>query len=94
MLAKLGKASQDAYNPGGWLILWALLKNGVAEGVASDPRDPTSHTYAIKFEKKMTYLELAYLEFAYSMITFYSNMYLYIYNFSKQQCIQTGSKYK
>ena len=52
-------------------------------------------TYAIKFAKKnMTYLELAYLEFAYSMITFSSNMYLYIYNFCKQPCIQTGSKYK
>ena len=34
-LAKLGKASQDAYNLGGWLI----LKNGVAEGVASDSHD-------------------------------------------------------
>ena len=42
----------------------------------------------------MANLELAYLEFAYSTETFYSNMYLYIYNFSKQQCIQTGSKYK
>ena len=38
-LAKLGKASQDAYNLGGWLILLTLLKNGVAEGVASNPHD-------------------------------------------------------
>ena len=44
--------------------------------------------------QNMAYLELAYLEFAYSTVTFYSNMYLYIYNFSKQPCIQTGSKYK
>ena len=41
-LAKLGKASQKAHNPGGWLILKALLKNGVAEGVASDPHDPSA----------------------------------------------------
>ena len=39
--AKLVKASRDAYDPGLWLILWALLKNGVAEGVASDPNDTT-----------------------------------------------------
>ena len=37
--AKLGKASRDAYNPGLRLILQALLKNGVAEGDASDPHD-------------------------------------------------------
>ena len=52
-------------------------------------------TYAIKFaQKNIAYLELAYLEFAYSTVTFYSTMHLYIYNFSKQPCIQTGSKYK
>ena len=35
---KLGKASRDAYNlnRGGWLILQDLLKNWVAEGVASE----------------------------------------------------------
>ena len=38
-VAKLGKSTKDAYNWGGWLILYALLKNGVAEGVASDPHD-------------------------------------------------------
>ena len=38
-LAKLGKASQDAYNPGRWLI----LKNGVAKGVASDPHDTSRY---------------------------------------------------
>ena len=38
-MAKLGKASQDAYNPAGWLFLQALLKNGVAEGVTSDSLD-------------------------------------------------------
>ena len=38
-VAKLGKASRDAYNPGLWLILYALMKNGVAEGVAPDPHD-------------------------------------------------------
>ena len=37
--AKLGEASRDTYNPGLWLILSALLKNGVAEGVASDSHD-------------------------------------------------------
>ena len=34
--AKLGKASRDANNPGLWLILKDLLKNCVANGVASD----------------------------------------------------------
>ena len=38
-LAKLGKASQDAYKPGKWLILSALMKNWVAEGIASDVND-------------------------------------------------------
>ena len=33
--AKLGKASWDAYNWGGWLILKEILKNWVAQGVAS-----------------------------------------------------------
>ena len=41
-VAKLGKASRDAYNPGLWIILYALLKNGVAEGVAFDPHDTKS----------------------------------------------------
>ena len=35
----LWKSNQHAYNPGGWLILKALLKNGVAKGVASDSHD-------------------------------------------------------
>ena len=35
-VAKLGKSTQEAYNPGKWLILWALLKNWVAGGIASD----------------------------------------------------------
>ena len=38
-VAKLGKSTQDAYNPGKWLILLALLKNWVAEGIASDVND-------------------------------------------------------
>ena len=37
--AKLGKASQDAYNPVLWLILQDLLKNYVAEGVTFDVND-------------------------------------------------------
>ena len=41
-LRQAGKASQNAHNPGEWLILKALLKNGVAEGVASDPHDPSA----------------------------------------------------
>ena len=39
--AKLDKASQDAYNWGGWLILEDLLKNWVAKGVASQVNDFT-----------------------------------------------------
>ena len=38
-MAKLGKSNQDAHNPGKWLILLALLKNWLAEGVASDVND-------------------------------------------------------
>ena len=34
--AKLGKASRNAYNPGLWLIFYDLLKNWVAEGVATE----------------------------------------------------------
>ena len=41
-MAKLGKSTQDTYNQGGWLI----LKNGVAEGVASDPHD--TNIYVLK----------------------------------------------
>ena len=40
-VAKLGKSTQDAYNPGKWLILKALLKNWFAEGIASDINDFT-----------------------------------------------------
>ena len=39
--AKLSKASKDAYNRGGWLILWDLLNEWVAKGVAFDPHDFT-----------------------------------------------------
>ena len=38
-VAKLGKASWDAYNQGGWLISKDLLKNWIAEGVASELND-------------------------------------------------------
>ena len=41
-LAELDQVSQDAYNPGGWLIFKAVLKNGVAKVVASDPHDTTT----------------------------------------------------
>ena len=37
--AKLGKSSRNAYNSGLLLILQDLLKNWVAEGVASDIND-------------------------------------------------------
>ena len=40
-VAKLGKSTQDAHNPGKWLILQVLLKNWVAESVASDSHDTT-----------------------------------------------------
>ena len=51
MLAKLGKASQNAHNPKEWLILYALLKNGVAKGVASDPHDPNANGYIVGINK-------------------------------------------
>ena len=38
--AKLGIASEDAYNQGGWLPNFVrLLNEWVAEGVTSDPHD-------------------------------------------------------
>ena len=37
--AKLGKASRDDYNLELLLIFYALLKNGVTEGVTSVPHD-------------------------------------------------------
>ena len=37
--AKLDKATRDAYNLGGWLILKDLLKNWVAKGFASEIND-------------------------------------------------------
>ena len=55
-LAKLGKASQDTYNPGGWLILQALLKSGVAEGVTSDPHDTS--VWPRHMQKSWTWLLL------------------------------------
>ena len=48
-LAKLGKASQDTYNPGLWLILLDLLKNWVAEGVASVVNDFNSQYWLMEF---------------------------------------------
>ena len=36
---KLCKASENVYNPGGWLILSDLLNQRVAGGVASDPHE-------------------------------------------------------
>ena len=38
-LAKLGKASRDAYNQEGWLISSDHLKNWIVEGVASEVND-------------------------------------------------------
>jgi hypothetical protein len=38
-VAKLGKASLDAYNRGGWIISQDLLKNWFAEGVALEVND-------------------------------------------------------
>ena len=51
-VAKLGKSTQDSYNLGGWLILLYLLKNGVAEGVASDPHDTTVKIFCLYIVKK------------------------------------------
>ena len=50
-LAKLGKASQDAYIPGKWLILQAVLKNGVPKGVASDSHDTNLEHVRLNFLK-------------------------------------------
>ena len=42
-LAKLGKVSQDAYNPEVWLILYDPLKNWVAEDVPSNVNNFSIH---------------------------------------------------
>ena len=42
-VAKLGKSTQEAYNPRKWLILSALLKNWVAEDIASNVNDFILH---------------------------------------------------
>ena len=58
--AKLGKATWDAYNLGGWLILEALLKNWVAKGVASKIHDFTSQhsMYYVSSVTFVTYFSL------------------------------------
>ena len=54
--AKLGKASMYAYNPGLLLILYDLLKNWVAKGVASDVNNFILHdTYPLSHEPMWTF---------------------------------------
>ena len=40
-MSKLGKASWDGYDQGGWLTLKDLLKNWIAKDVASEVTDST-----------------------------------------------------
>ena len=47
-MANIGKASEDAYNQRGWLILQDLLNEWVAEGVASDVKDFTQYHNQLK----------------------------------------------
>ena len=61
-VAKLGKSTQDTYNWGGWLILYALLKNGVAKGVASDSHDTNLHLREIAFNKTAVIQMRCYFE--------------------------------
>ena len=56
-LAKLGKASWDAYNQGRWLILYNLLKNWIAEGVASKDNDSTHQHLAVYAFSKVREVE-------------------------------------
>ena len=57
-VAKLGKSTQDTYNRGWWLILWDLLKNWVAKGVASDVNDFTTyfHMYDVRNINELKFL--------------------------------------
>ena len=48
-VVKLGKASWDAYNQGGWLISSDHLKNWIAEGVASEVNDFMLDFYGMDF---------------------------------------------
>ena len=62
-LAKLGRASQDAYNPELWLILYDLLKNWVAEGVTFDGNDfkfPIVQQICGGFPKKKSCYQIRY----------------------------------
>ena len=54
--AKLGKASRDAYIPELLLILYDLLKNWDAKGVASDINNFILHdTYPLSHEPMWTF---------------------------------------
>ena len=62
-VAKLSKSTQDTYNQGGWLILSALLKNGVAKCVAFKVNDFVESTCPLTsffcLLSPMIYLKLA-----------------------------------
>ncbi len=51
-VSKLCKSNQDTHNPGKWLILKVLLKNWVAEGVASDPHDTNQEGATLTCRKR------------------------------------------
>ena len=57
-MAKLCKATQDAYNWGEWLILLALLKNWVAEGAASKVNDICSKSSLRSFMSSLYFILL------------------------------------
>ena len=65
-MAKLGKATWDAYNLGGWLILQALLKNWVAEGVASEVNDSTQGPLITASHPRKQYFLLLFSIFSHS----------------------------
>jgi hypothetical protein len=48
-VAKLGKATQDDYNWGEWLIWYALLENWVAEGVEVNDSIAYDHIFEVDF---------------------------------------------
>ena len=57
-VAKLSKSIQGTHNREGWLILQALLKNGVTEGVGSDSHDTNGYARRRSNKQKINVLGL------------------------------------
>ena len=66
MLAKQGKASQDAYNQGGWLLFKDLLNDWFAEGVVPEVHDIAVLFPVLAGEQKLKISNVSKLHAGYS----------------------------